>query len=528
MAKRILSIVGWLGTALVFLAVAIRFGFPARDQLGVYLAWAGLACVILYTLGQWREIAAIFVRRQARYGTLAGVSLLAMLGILIAINYIGARQNKRWDLTLNKQFSLSDQSRQVLAKLDAPLEILVFAQEPDFARYQDKIKEYQYASKRISTQYVDPDKKPTVARQSQIQQYGTIVFNYKGRSERVTSDNEQDITNGIIKVVTGQQKKVYFTQGHGEKDPGSAERTGYNTIVGALTRENYTIDKVVLAQQGSAPDDAAVVVVAGPHTDFFPGEIDALKTYLGKGGKLMLELDPPDKPDSPPLTNLIALAHEWGVDVGNDVVVDASGMGRLLGTDASVPVAATYPSHPITQRFNLLTAYPLARSVTPVSGGVNGHIAQSFVQTSPRSWAETDIKAVLTTGQAKLEEARGDKPGPISIAAAVASPVTAPDPAPKPGEAANAPKPEARVVVFGDSDFVTNSAIGIQGNRDLFMNALGWLSQQENLIAIRPNDPADRRITMTAAQQSNIAWLSLIIIPTCIFATGVYTWWRRR
>jgi hypothetical protein len=203
-------------------------------------------------------------------------------------------------------------------------------------------------------------------------------------------------------------------------------------------------------------------------------------------------------------------------------------MGRLLGTDASVPVAATYPPHPITQRFTLLTAYPLARSVTPVSGGVNGHIAQSVVQTSPRSWAETDIKAVLTTGQAKLEESRGDKPGPISIAAAVAAPGSATTPAPKPDDPANAPKPEARVVVFGDSDFVTNSAIGIQGNRDLFMNAIGWLSQQENLIAIRPNDPADRRITMTAAQQSNIAWLSLIIIPTCIFASGVYTWWRRR
>jgi ABC-type uncharacterized transport system involved in gliding motility auxiliary subunit len=150
------------------------------------------------------------------------------------------------------------------------------------------------------------------------------------------------------------------------------------------------------------------------------------------------------------------------------------------------------------------------------------------VQTSPRSWAETDIKPVLTTGQAKLEEDKGDKPGPISIAAAVAAPVTAATPAPKPGEAADAPKPEARVVVFGDSDFVTNAAIGIQGNRDLFMNALGWLSQQENLISIRPNDPADRRITMTAAQQSNLAWLSLIIIPDCIFASGIYTWWRRR
>src|SRR5438552_2001244 len=223
MVNRILSLVGWLGTALVFVAVAIRFGFPAKDQYAYYLAWAGLVCVLAYTLGQWREIARIFGRRQARYGTLAGVSTLAVLGILIAINYIGAKQNKRWDLTTNKQFSLADQSKNVLTKLDAPLQIQVFAQEPEFPRYQDRLKEYEYVSKKISTEYIDPDKKPAAAKQNNIQQYGTIVFNYKGRSERVTSDTEQDITNAVIKVVTGQQRKVYFTQGHGERDNGSAD-----------------------------------------------------------------------------------------------------------------------------------------------------------------------------------------------------------------------------------------------------------------------------------------------------------------
>ena len=184
-------------------------------------------------------------------------------------------------------------------------------------------------------------------------------------------------------MVSGQQRKVYFTQGHGEKDTTSSERDGYNAIAAALGRENYTVDKLVLAQQGAVPDDAAVVVVAGPRTDFFPPEIDALKKYLDKAGKLLLELDPPDKADSPPLTNLIALAHDWGIDVGNNVVVDVSGMGRLIGTDASVPVAANYPSHPITQRFSFITAFPLAREATPVSGGVNGHIAQPFVETEP-------------------------------------------------------------------------------------------------------------------------------------------------
>src|SRR5437667_5858303 len=430
--NRILSLVGWLGTALVFAALAIRYGWPAKDQYAYYLAWAGLVCVLLYTMGQWREIVKVFARRQTRYGTLAATSVLVVLGILIAINYIGSRQNKRWDLTANKQFSLSDQSKNVVAKLDAPLQVLVFAQEPEFERYQDKLKEYQYISKQVSAEYIDPDKKPSVARQNQIQQYGTIVFNYKGRTERVTSDNEQDITNGIIKVVSGQQKKVYFTQGHGERDTTSSERDGYNDIATAPKGENYTVDKIVLAQTGPVPDDGSVIVVAGPRIDFFPNEIEALKKYLGKAGKLLLELDPPDKPTSPPLTNLVALAHDWGIDAGDNVVVDVSGMGRLIGTDASVPVAANYPSHPITQRFNYLTAYPLARSATPVMGGVNGHIAQTFVETSPKSWAESDVKALLTSGQVSLDEAKGDKKGPVSMAAAVSAPSTEPA---NPGEA---------------------------------------------------------------------------------------------
>jgi ABC-type uncharacterized transport system involved in gliding motility auxiliary subunit len=526
MVNRILSAIGWLGMALVIVAVGVRFGMPSREQYAFYLAWAGLVAVLIYTLGQWREIAAAFSGRQARYGTLAGVSILVVLGILTAINYIGSKQNKRWDLTANKQFSLSDQSRQVLVKLDSPLRIRVFSQEPDFPRYRDKLKEYEYASKQVSTEYIDPDKKPTVARDLGIQTYGTIVFDYKGRSERVTTDSEQEITNAVIKVVSGKQRKVYFTQGHGEHDTASSDRDGYNQISMGLGHENYGVDKVTLAQAGAVPDDASIVVVAGPKIDFFPPEIDALKKYLDKAGKLLLEIDPPEKPDTPPLTNLLALAHDWGFDVGNNIVVDASGMGKLIGTDASVPVVSSYPPHAITDKFQLLTAFPLARSVGPVMGGVNGHTPQTIAETGPRSWAEADIKGLMTTGQVSLDEAKGDKKGPVSIAAAVSAPVQSSGAPPALGDTPE--KAETRIVVYGDSDFVANAGLGIQGNRDLFLNTLGWLSQQENLIAIRPKDADDRRITLTATQQQNIMWLSLIIIPGFIFVSGVYTWWRRR
>jgi len=132
----------------------------------------------------------------------------------------------------------------------------------------------------------------------------------------------------------------------------------------------------------------------------------------------------------------------------------------------------------------------------------------------------------MTSGQVSLDESKGDKKGPIAIATAVSATSGAADP-PKPG-AEPEKKPETRVVVFGDSDFAANAGLGIQGNRDLFLNTIGWLSQQENLIAIRPKEADDRRITLTATQQNNILWLSLVIIPGVIFGSGVYSWWRRR
>jgi ABC-type uncharacterized transport system involved in gliding motility auxiliary subunit len=191
-------------------------------------------------------------------------------------------------------------------------------------------------------------------------------------------------------------------------------------------------------------------------------------------------------------------------------------------------VAAKYQSHPITDRFNLLTAYRLARSVAPVQGGASGKFPQTLVETSPNSWAETDIKALATSAEVRRELDKGDKAGPISLAAAVSSPATD-VPAPAAGaKPEDTNKPETRIVVFGDSDFASNAWLGIPGNRDLFMNSVNWLAQQENLIAIRPRDPEDRRITLTADQQEWIFWATVFIIPGLILLSGVHAWWRRR
>ena len=529
MLKRILGLLGWLGVALVFAAVAIRFLKP-EWQWYSNLALGGLVCTLLYMLSQWREIARSFSGREARFGTVAVVSSVVVLAILVTVNYLGVRHNKRWDLTAAKQFTLSDQTRKVLQGLQKPVAIKVFAAPDEFQRFRDRLDEYQYASKQVSIEYIDAVKSPSRAQQYQVQQLGTVVFDYDGRTERVSSDGEQELTNGLIKVIQGKQLKVYFVQGHGEKNTEGSERDSYSTIASSLTSENYAVDKLVLAQQKDVPADASVLVVAGPKTDFFPPEIDMLKRYLGKGGKVFFLLDPPDKAGGGDVTAIAALLKDWSIEVGNNVVVDVSGMGQLLGTGPETPVAAKYQPHPITDRFNLLTAYRLARSIAPVTGGTTGKFPQTLVETGANSWGETDVKTLNTSGQVSRDLDKGDKSGPVSLAAAVSAPAAdAAAPAPAAGEKPEeSTKPETRIVAFGDSDFASNAWLGIQGNRDLFMNAVNWLAQQENLISIRPRDPEDRRINLTADQQQRIFWLTVFIIPGLVLLAGVQTWWRRR
>jgi ABC-type uncharacterized transport system involved in gliding motility auxiliary subunit len=525
MLQRILGILGWIGTALVFAAVAIRFIRPEWDQYGVYAAWTGLALVVLYTLGQWRDIVDYFRRRQARYGAIATVSVIVFLAIIVAVNYLSARQNKRWDLTSNQQNSLSEQTIKVLQGLDAPVKFTVFDKQTELEGFRGRLDAYGYESKQVSVDYIDPDTRPIVAKEFDIQQYGTVVIDYKGRRERVTSNSEQDLTNGLIKAVSGKERSVYFLQGHGEKDPVRTERDGYSAVADALKRDNFKVDKLVLAQQKDVPADATAVIIAGPTSDLLPEELDALKRYLSKAGKLMVLTDPAIAKGGPGLPNVESLLKDWGIELGNNVVVDISGATN----EPSIAVAAGYPTHPITDRFATLTIYPLARSVDPVSGGVNGHVAQPVVQTSERSWAESDLATVTSDKGVAMEPDKGDKAGPVTIGAAVSAPSEAP--APAAGEAApaaDAPKPETRVVVFGDSDFPSNAYGGVAGNPNLFANAVNWLAQQENLISIRPKQAGDRRVTMTARQQTMVFLTSIFLMPAIVFGAGVYTWWRRR
>jgi ABC-type uncharacterized transport system involved in gliding motility auxiliary subunit len=215
-------------------------------------------------------------------------------------------------------------------------------------------------------------------------------------------------------------------------------------------------------------------------------------------------LDPP--PEGASLTDFL---KKWSIDVGNNMVVDASGVGRLFGAGPTIPLVTTYSHHKITEHFNVMTFFPLVRSVTPLMPPVNGINAEQLLASNERSWGETDLKS----GQAEFDP-KTDLKGPVSLATVATRDL---------GE-----NKKSRLVVYGDSDFASNGFFGLQGNGNLFLNTVAWLAQDESFISIRPKNPEDRRLTMTEAQGRLASFVMMLLLPGGVIISGISVWMKRR
>jgi hypothetical protein len=198
-------------------------------------------------------------------------------------------------------------------------------------------------------------------------------------------------------------------------------------------------------------------------------------------------------------------------------------VGSLFGTGPFTPIAVKYPNHEITKGFNMATAFHMARSVKPGHGGAQGVTAQSLLETAPQSWAETDLslKEPITFDDGK------DTRGPISLGVAVTVPVKSSE-GNKGTAGDQSDTKDGRVVVIGDADFASNQLFGFQGNRDFFLNAIAWLSEDTDLISIRPKQPDDQRMFLSRSQRVNVTLLALLILPGLWIVLGIIVWWRRR
>ena len=436
--------------------------------------------------------------------------ILVIFGILVVVNILTSRFSWRLDTTAARQFSLADQTRSVLKNLDKDVKITGFFKSGDESFAKELLTEYGHYSDRFRFEFVDPDIKPGLAKKYLIKSYGTLVVEANGKEERIEKTEEQLLTNALIKVTREGKKKIYFTTGHGEKDPDKSETSGLSKAKTALVNENYEIAKILLAEQTMVPDDCDLLAIIGPQSDLFSHEKQMIDAFLKSGGKLLFLVDP-NAPDS-----YAQLLSEWGFLLGHDIVVDASGLGQLFGAGPTMPIVSQYEQHAITKDFNLMSFFPEARSISRSANPPAGLTFQEIGKTNPRSWGETT--PLSATEQIKYDPGQ-DLRGPVTlIASAEIS-----------SDAAEQDKSgKTRLIVFGDSDFAGDSHFGTQGNGNLFLNAVSWLAEEEDLISVRARDPEDRRIALTQTQSRGLLYVGVILLPLAIFVAGVTVYRKRR
>ncbi|NUO78740.1 GldG family protein [candidate division KSB1 bacterium] len=477
----------------------------------------GGALALLYLALNAKEIYAAFTQRgalQTANAVLMTSLVFALLGLVV---FLSDKHGKRFDTTAAQQFSLADQTVKVLQGLQDDLRVTYFynPQEQD-QRYNDLLKEYAAITPKFKHELIDLDRKPDIAREYNVTSYNTTVISYRESSEKISGMSESDLTNAIIKVTREKKKKIYFTTHHGEKDLVSSERMGMNAARLIILEKNYDVAKIALLDSGRVPVDCAALVIAGAETQFLPSEIAMVKKYLKLGGALYLLLDT----KSPSFSEILS---EYGITAGNDLVLDASGVGQLFGAGANMPVVMNYADHAITRDFGqFMTAYPDARSLTLAQPRPTGIEATAFAQTTPNSWAETKLDA--GKGEKMKFDANEDVRGPIALAIAAKRSASSNLGTDQSGEGAR----DSRLVVFGDADFATNYLFEFQKNGDLFMNALSWLAEEEDLISIRARDPEDRRISLTGTGSRVLLLFSVVLLPLASFLAAIAIYVKRK
>jgi ABC-type uncharacterized transport system involved in gliding motility auxiliary subunit len=513
----ILSGLGFL-TALGVLIVRAFASFglytpPDAELLNRILIIAVAVFVVgfaVYALFDPDRVRKLLTGRQARYGSNSFILFIAFTGILVVINMLAQQYPQRWDVTEDKQHTLAPETIQALHSLPDPVQATAFySVRLNSQTAEQLLEDFKVNSDgKFDYQFIDPDSNPVLVNQLGITGDGKILLQMGNNKEIVTTASEQELTNGLIRLLNPDKPVLYFLTGEGEHDTENSGDSSYTRVRQVLENKNYVVNTLNLQAQNAIPDDASTLVIAGPLVPLTENSLTLIEDYLSNGGSLLLLANPVPLTQFDDQPDLLAeyLASDWGITLDNDIVVDTNSPSSPF-----FAVGAQYTSHPITQKMQGVAAiFPYSRSIT-VDAENTDVSPTPLVLTIAQSWGETDFSAL--EGQQALTYDEGtDIIGPLTLAAAAENRTA-----------------KSRVVVFGSSSFAVDSNFDFSGNGDMFVNTIDWLAEKESLIGLTENQATTRTFTPPGSLQFILTIVSVVcLIPLAIIAAGVYTWVMRR
>jgi ABC-type uncharacterized transport system involved in gliding motility auxiliary subunit len=501
----------FIGTVAVAMLIAGYLRYSIQGELLPFskglLISGGISILGAVVIG-FQGILKYFSKRSAQQGANTSVLAIAVIAILAIANFVGFRHHQRFDLTTEKLYTLSDQTRQIVSGLPKDLTVVRFDKTPS-PTFDDLMKEYKTLSPHFSSQTVDPNQRPEIVQEYGATRMGEVYLGFGDRKSRVESNpqgdvSEQDLTGAILKVMSDKVKTVCFVTGHGEKSIADTAQEGYSQADAGLKKENYLTKTVNLIAESGVPAGCTVLVIAGPKQSYYPQETAWIGKYLDAAGGALALIDPSTDP------KLDEFFQSWNIALGNNIVIDASGMGQMIGAGPTIPIVADFGASPITKGFQgSATFFPMARTAAVADRAKSIPETVDLLKTSERSFSIPS----LPKGNKITFDPKTDTRGPLSLGVSGSRKV---------GEK------NARLVVIGNSQFAMNPYLPQLRNGDLFYNSIDWLAADENLISIRPKAATNRRVNLSAGQASLLHWLDLFFLPGLIILAGIMIWAKRR
>jgi hypothetical protein len=438
--------------------------------------------------------------------------LAAVLVLVLAAGHAAQRWSFKIDLSMDSEYTLSDQTVQLCAELArgdfGNIELLFFEETKLSSQIEPLIRAYEARCPSVAVRFLTSNEAPPSA-QSILNQYDTtLVGCAHGRCEPVGFPSEENITNAILRLSRSQQLTAYFLLGHGEVNLRSEAEHGFSGLAAVLAAEGIDARGWIGPAQPGVPEGASLVIVAAPERNLLPDELEALDHYLEGGGRLLVLLEPGSE------TSLNGLLARWGFSLPPGVVVDLATSPLLEEARPVSLLVNSFGSHPITRPLGRRTMLlmPSARIVHPERKPEPDDRLTALAYASPRSWAESDVQAARADRPIRRDPG---EPGGREL------PVAAAGQFPR-GET------ETRIVVIGDRDFASNRLLGSLYNRDLLLNSVLWLVEDETHIAIRAKLWTPVQHPLTVQQTLAYFYFLAFALPEVLLLLGIRAWYRQR
>lgn len=515
-----LFILPFLSVFFAAFGATVASSFSSQAILFKSIGW-GLAAALI-ALWVWLDLEGFkkfFARKGAKYGASSGLILVLAILVFVGLSVLTSRPrfDKTMDLSRDKTNTLSDQSVkaiETLSKKESPLAVTAFfIDQQQEQSFRDLIGLYLGKGAKINVEYINPQKDPTRAMAEKLTSANTVVFRLGKQENHLTTFNEEKITNALIAVLKEGSKKIYFTKGHGEGQLTGQDGSGFDLIAQELKNNRYEVADVTLLDAGKVPDDAASLVIAGPKYDFKDTEVKFVEDFIARGGSLMALVDA-----LTPTETLNKLLSNYGISYNNDFMIlrPDDPRAQLLGQNNAI-VGEFDEFSPVTKDFarksNVMVLFQNTRTVAEKSDNT----AKFKVTLVGKTAGQTTVRVKGVSSAADLRGITKERieEGSFPVIATATGKV---------GEK------DARIAVFGSVQFANNQGQGSQTaeNRDLMVNTLSWLTQDEDFIAIRPKDSTKSTLSLASGSATlNLLFISFIY-PFLFLGFGTFYWLRRK